>query len=60
MDFPFSLLLLGIIFTSLMQSFSAMTGLIIEMVQGGSMEMTSDSFIILGSNIGKCFTVLQL
>ena len=58
MDFPLILLLLGIIFTALMQSSSAMTGLIIVMVQGGSMEMESALFIVLGSNIGTCVTAL--
>ena len=58
MDFPLALLLLGIIFTALMQSSSAMTGLIIVMVQKGSMEMGSALFIILGANIGTCATAL--
>jgi len=58
LDFPLALLLLGIVFTALMQSSSAMTGLIIVMVQGGSMEMGSALFIILGSNIGTCVTAL--
>ena len=58
MDFPLALLLLGIIFTALMQSSSAMTGLIIVMVQKGSMEMGSALFIILGANIGTCVTAL--
>ena len=57
-DFPLALLLLGIVFTALMQSSSAMAGLIIVMVQGGSMEMGSALFIILGSNIGTCVTAL--
>ena len=58
MDFPLALLLLGVVFTALMQSSSAMTGLVIVMVQGGSMEMGSALFIILGSNIGTCVTAL--
>ena len=57
-DFPLVLLLIGIAFTGLMQSSSAMTGLIIVMVQGGSMEMGSALFIILGANIGTCVTAL--
>ena len=57
-DFPLALLLLGIVFTALMQSSSAMAGLIIVMVQGGSMDMGSALFIILGSNIGTCVTAL--
>ena len=58
LDFPLALLLLGIVFTALMQSSSAITGLIIVMVQGGSMEMGSALFIILGANIGTCVTAL--
>ena len=58
MDFPLALLLLGVIFTALMQSSSAMTGLIIVMVQAGTMEMGSALFIVLGSNIGTCVTAL--
>ena len=58
MSFPLALLLLGVVFTALMQSSSAMTGLIIVMVQGGSMEMGSALFIILGANIGTCVTAL--
>ena len=57
-DFPLLLLLLGIIFTALMQSSSAMTGLIIIMVQSKTMEMYHALFIILGSNIGTCVTAL--
>ena len=57
-DFPLALLLLGIVFTALMQSSSAMAGLIIVMVQGDSMKMGSALFIILGSNIGTCVTAL--
>jgi phosphate:Na+ symporter len=57
-SFPLALLLLGIVFTSLMQSSSAMTGLIIVMVQGGSLEIGNALFIILGANIGTCVTAL--
>ena len=58
MDFPLVLLLLGLAFTAIMQSSSAITGLIIVMVQGGSMEMGSALFIVLGANIGTCVTAL--
>ena len=57
-DFPLALLLLGIVFTAIMQSSSAITGLIIVMVHGNSMEMGSALFIILGANIGTCVTAL--
>ena len=57
-DFPLALLFLGIVFTAIMQSSSAITGLVIVMVQGNSMEMGSALFIILGANIGTCVTAL--
>ena len=57
-NFPLFLLFLGIIFTALMQSSSAMTGLIIVMVQSKTMEMSNALFIVLGANIGTCVTAL--
>ena len=57
-DFPLALLFLGILFTALMQSSSAMTGLIIVMVESKTMEMSNALFIILGANIGTCVTAL--
>ena len=57
-DFPLVLLLLGLIFTAIIQSSSAMTGLIIVMVQGGSMDMRSGLFIIIGANIGTSATAI--
>ena len=57
-EFPLALLLLGLLFTALIQSSSAMTGLIIVMVQGGSMNMRSGLFIIIGSNIGTSATAI--
>ena len=57
-NFPLALLLLGIIFTALMQSSSAMTGLIIVMVQSKTMDMSHALFIVLGANIGTCVTAL--
>ena len=57
-DFPLALIFLGIVFTAIMQSSSAITGLVIVMVQGNSMEMGSALFIMLGANIGTCVTAL--
>lgn len=57
-DFPLLLLLLGIAFTALMQSSSAMTGLVIVMVSSGAMPFESGLFIVLGANIGTCVTAL--
>ena len=57
-EFPLALILLGLVFTALIQSSSAMTGLIIVMVQGGSMNMRSGLFIIIGSNVGTSATAI--
>ena len=57
-DFPLALVIIGFIFTSLIQSSSAMTGLVIVMIQGGAMDMKNGIFIILGSNIGTSTTAL--
>ena len=57
-NFPLLLLLLGIIFTAVMQSSSAMTGLIIVMVASDALALKSGLFIILGANIGTCVTAL--
>ena len=57
-DFPLALIVVGMAFTAIMQSSSAITGLVIVMVQGNSMEMGSALFIVLGANIGTCVTAL--
>ena len=58
---PFILLLLGIGFTALIQSSSAMTTIVISMVAAG-MSIGSDGnsilYVILGTNIGTCITAL--
>ncbi len=57
-DFPLLLLLLGVIFTAIMQSSSAMTGLIIVMAAKGAIPLSNALFVILGANIGTCVTAL--
>ena len=57
-NFPLALILIGTFFTAFIQSSSAMTGLIIVMVQGGSMDMKSGLFIILGANVGTSATTI--
>ena len=57
-SFPLLLLLLGIIFTAIMQSSSAMTGLVIIMVSSGALTLGDGLFIILGANFGTCITPL--
>ncbi len=55
-EFPILLVIIGMIFTVLVQSSSASTGLIIIMVGQGALTVSNALFIVLGSNIGTCFT----
>ncbi len=57
-DFPLLLILVGVIFTALIQSSSAATGVVITMVGTGVMELVLALFIVLGANIGTCVTAL--
>lgn len=57
-DFPLLLILVGIIFTAIIQSSSAATGIVIIMVGEGALTLESAMFIVLGSNIGTCITAL--
>lgn len=57
-DFPLLLILIGAIFTALIQSSSAATGVVITMVGAGVLPLDLALFIILGANIGTCVTAL--
>ncbi len=57
-DFPLLLILVGVIFTALIQSSSAATGVVITMVGTGVLKLDLALFIILGANIGTCVTAL--
>ena len=57
-DFPLLLILVGIIFTGLIQSSSAATGVVITMVGTGVLPLHMALFIVLGANIGTCVTAL--
>ena len=57
-DFKLLLILIGAIFTALIQSSSAATGVVITMVGTGALELDDALFIILGANIGTCVTAL--
>ena len=57
-NFPLLLILIGAIFTALIQSSSAATGVVITMVGTGVMPLDLALFIILGANIGTCVTAL--
>ena len=57
-NFPLLLILVGIVFTALIQSSSAAAGVVITMVGTGVLPLDFALFIILGSNIGTCVTAL--
>ena len=57
-SFPLLLEFLGVIFTAIIQSSSAMTGIVIVMVSNKVMDMNNGLFITLGANIGTCVTAL--
>ena len=57
-DFPLLLILIGVIFTALIQSSSAATGVVITMVGTGILPLDLALFIVLGANIGTCVTAL--
>ena len=57
-NFPLVLILVGAIFTALIQSSSAATGVVITMVGTGVLPLDLALFIILGANIGTCVTAL--
>ncbi len=57
-DFPLLLILVGVIFTALIQSSSAATGIVITMVGTGILSLDLALFIVLGANIGTCVTAL--
>lgn len=57
-NFPLLLILIGVIFTALIQSSSAATGVVITMVGSKVLPLDLALFIILGANIGTCVTAL--
>ena len=57
-DFPLLLILVGVIFTALIQSSSAATGVVITMVGTKVLPLDLALFIVLGANIGTCVTAL--
>ncbi len=55
---PLLLIVIGAIFTALIQSSSAATGVVITMVGTGVMTLDLALFVVLGANIGTCVTAL--
>ena len=57
-NFPLLLIFVGVVFTALIQSSSAATGVVITMVGSGILPLDLALFIVLGANIGTCVTAL--
>ncbi len=57
-DFPLLLIVCGMIFTALIQSSSAATGIFITMVATKALSLDNAIFLVLGSNIGTCITAV--
>ncbi len=55
---PLLLIVVGVIFTALIQSSSASTGIVITMVGSKILPLDLALFIVLGANIGTCVTAL--
>ena len=55
-EFPLLLILVGVVFTALVQSSSAATGIVIIMAGEGVIGLDSAMFIVLGATIGTCIT----
>ncbi len=55
---PILMIVIGIVFTALIQSSSAATGVVITMVGTGVLPLDLALFIVLGANIGTCVTAL--
>jgi len=55
---PFLLLLIGAIFTALVQSSSATSGIVIVMVGTGAINIASGFYLVLGATIGTVITTI--
>ena len=55
---PFMGILAGAVFTALIQSSSATTGIVITLASGGSITLEAGIPLIFGANIGTCVTAL--
>lgn len=55
---PFLLLAIGAVFTSIIQSSSALTGVVITFAHLGIMPISCAFYLIMGGNVGSCATAL--
>ena len=57
-DFPLLLVLVGAVFTALLQSSSATTGILITLIGSGTLQVSQALFILIGATVGTCVTAL--
>jgi phosphate:Na+ symporter len=55
---PFLLVLVGTVVTAILQSSSLVTAIIILLVSANTLPIISAFYLVLGSNIGTCFTAI--
>lgn len=55
---PFLLIVISMVITALVHSSSLVTAIIIILVNAGSLSTMSAFYVVLGSNIGTCFTAV--
>ena len=55
---PFLLIMIGVVFTSVIQSSSAVTGIFLTLAELGIMPVTGTFYVIMGSNVGSCATAM--
>ena len=57
-DFPLLLVLVGALFTALIQSSSATTGILISLIGADTLSIDQALFLLIGATIGTCVTAL--
>lgn len=57
-DFPLLLVVVGALFTGIIQSSSATTGILITLINAGTLQVSQAVFILIGATIGTCVTSL--
>ncbi len=57
-DFPLLLVVVGALFTAVIQSSSATTGILITLINAGTLDISQGIFILIGATIGTCITSL--
>lgn len=55
---PLVLILLGLVFTALVQSSSAATAIFLSMIANGLLGFNSAAYLVMGANLGTCITAM--